>query len=338
LEVIPMPMRAVRFPSDLLPLGKTLVETFQYPENPEWSVQPDEEEDISQTVRGLRRIWPLIRVLQLLSPPLRDLLRGFVWEEAGQLAAAVLIQRIGSTHNWVVATVGVLPAYRRRGLARTLLQRTLEYLRVRGAKRAVLGVIDRNVPAYSLYQSLGFTHYSSMVELDRKAADPGTVPTLPGEYREERLARSDWRTRYELDRRIQPEEVQRFVPVEKGRYRHPLPARILRPIMRLVEGKKDTERLIRREGDGKLVGWYGYQICNRNRGTCGIRVRLDPDHAELAPYMVGTALAAVAEANPGRRVQLFAPRWMTGVQAAAERFGLRQRLEYHELGLSFDDA
>jgi len=333
-----MPMRPIRFPGDLLPMGDMLVETFQYPENPEWSIQTDEAEDIAQTVRGLKRMWPLIRILQVLSPPLRDLLRGFLWEEEDRLAAAVLVQRMGSTRNWGVGVVGVLPEFRRRGLARRLLERVLSYLRKRDADRVILSVIDRNVPAYSLYSSLGFTHYSSTAEYDQMLQRPEDVPTLPGGYSELRLRRSQWRTRFALDAQITPDDVRRFAPIEEGRYRRPLPARLLGPVMTFAEGKKEIDRIVRLTGNGVVIARYGYRLCRRKKGTCSLWIRLDPEHAQLAPYIVGTALHALAKANPGRRVQLFVPRWMTGVREAAERFGFRQRLEYHDLGLILSEA
>ena len=41
-----MTIRALSLPKDLLPLENMLVRTFQYPENPEWSIQADEEDGI----------------------------------------------------------------------------------------------------------------------------------------------------------------------------------------------------------------------------------------------------------------------------------------------------
>jgi ribosomal protein S18 acetylase RimI-like enzyme len=309
------------------------VETFQYPENPEWSVQPDEAEDITQTVRSLKRMWPLLRILQVLSPQVRDMLRGYLWEEQGHLAAAVLVQRIGSTPNWVVGTVGVLPSFRRRGLARILLTQSLDYIRGRNGRRVVLGVIDRNVPAYSLYRSLGFAHFGGTVEYDQEATDPGEPPRLPAGYENSKLARSDWRTRFELDQRITPDEERQYVPVEKGRYRQPLPVRLISPISSWLQGKQERDFVIRSKTSGDAVGRYGYRICRRAKGVCSVRAKIDPAHPELAAYAVGMALRAVAEANPKRRVQFFAERWQPALAEAAEAYGFAKRVEYHELGL-----
>ena len=68
-----------------MPVVEMIVDSFQYPENPAWSVQTDEAEQLVDGMRNVARIWPLIRVIQLFSPPMRDLLQGYLWEEDGQI-------------------------------------------------------------------------------------------------------------------------------------------------------------------------------------------------------------------------------------------------------------
>lgn len=51
---------------------------------------------------------------------------------------------------------GVVPAHRRRGLARALMLQSIELLRARGCTSYVLEVIDSNVRAAELYRALGF--------------------------------------------------------------------------------------------------------------------------------------------------------------------------------------
>ena len=64
-----------------------------------------------------------------------------------------------------------------------------------------------------------------------------------------------------------------------------------------------------------------------------MRARLDPAHAELAPYLVGTLLHEVTTRSPGFRVDLPVPRWMESVAAAAEEQGLNRRMEYLMMGM-----
>lgn len=187
-----MTIRALKLPGDLLPFAEMLMQAFQYPENPEWSIQDDEEEDITREIKSLRRMWPLIRVAQWVSKPVRDMFRGFVWEEDGRMGAVVIAQRRGSSNTWGIGTVGVLPEYRRRGLARQLLTKTLDVIRQRGGTHVMLGVIDKNVPAYSLYRSLGFEHYSSQIEYSLTPEGKVEQVPRPSSYSESTLGRFDW--------------------------------------------------------------------------------------------------------------------------------------------------
>jgi len=282
-----MEIRPIRLPHDLSTLGGMICDTFQYPENPEWSVQTDEKEQIANAIRSFRRIWPLAFVMGVLSPPLRDMFRGYVAIEDGKVVGVTLIQRHGTTKAWVVGTVGVLPEYRRRGLARATLERALEMMKKRGAEKTWLGVINGNTPAQRLYESLGFEVYDATV--DYTLTDPSlpSVPELPNGYSISRLPRFEWRTRFEFEQRITPDEVRLYEPVEKGRFRQPLTVRILFPLVNLIQRMKEEAFVVRRTGDGKVVARCGYQASLRGKGVNSISVRLDPEHPELAAHLVG---------------------------------------------------
>ena len=51
---------------------------------------------------------------------------------------------------------GVAPTHRRRGLARELMERSIELLRERGCREYVLEVLEENVKAVELYGGMGF--------------------------------------------------------------------------------------------------------------------------------------------------------------------------------------
>ncbi len=331
-----MPIRPIRLPGDLLSLLDMLPKTFQYPGNPEWSLRQDEMEDIIRMIRSLRRLWPLVRILRLFSPALRDLFRGFIWEEDGQIAGAVMTQRHGTTDLWEVGLVGVLPEYRRRGIARRLLTRSLEDLRERGAEKASLGVIDKNVPAYSLYTSLGFEHYGGVAEFETNATDALDVSALPAGYVKEPVKRSkSWRVRYELDKRINPPALTRYEPVVLGRYRPPLLLRPILPLLHLLQRREQKLIRLRRTCDGQVAALARYDVPKREGGVNSIRVVLDPECPELADYLVGYHLERAIARGSGRRVDLFVPDWMSHVIEAAKRSGFAKRLHYHSLGMSF---
>ena len=59
-----------------------------------------------------------------------------------------------------ILDIAVDPEYRRRGIGRTLLNGILEVIMSKGADSVFLDVRRSNVPAISLYSSLGFTVYT----------------------------------------------------------------------------------------------------------------------------------------------------------------------------------
>jgi ribosomal protein S18 acetylase RimI-like enzyme len=208
-----MPIRPIQLPSDFAALSDIIFASFHYPKNEAWSVQSDEKEQLVDMIMNLARLWPLIRGIQLLSPSLRDLLVGYICEQDGKPVGTTIISRRGSTDVWVIGTVAVMPEARRKGIARQLVEAGIELIRNIGGKKVLLSVIDGNVPAYSLYENLGFENYSRTVEF--QWTPEGTPPEtqLPPGYQLFPQDRFDWQPSYELDKRITPENLQRYNPV-----------------------------------------------------------------------------------------------------------------------------
>lgn len=94
-------------------------------------------------------------------------------EEVGTSRAR--IDRLGGAPFGYVGTVGVLPAYRRRGIARALVLLTLGYLREVDMPGATLFVETGNSSARRLYSSMGWRpiyrsdHYSKSISPESKA-------------------------------------------------------------------------------------------------------------------------------------------------------------------------
>lgn len=328
-----MTLRLMRWPGDIMPVVEMIVESFQYPENEAWSVQTDEKEQLVDGMRNVARIWPLVRLIQAVSPPTRDLLRGYLWEDDGRIVGITIVQRRGSTDLWVVGTVGVLPGYRRRGLARKLLEAALELMRERGATKVTLGVIDGNLPAYTLYKDMGFERYSGIVDFDASFEEPVAAPMLPDGYQRTPLSPHDWQPRFELENRITPGAMLRYDPVLEGRFKRPLGMRLLYPILQRAQGFREQDFTIRTAGDGRLVARGGYTLPTRGKGVNNLRARLDPAHAELAPYLVGALLHEATTLSPGHRIEFAIHQWMESVVAAAEAHGLHRRVEYLLMGM-----
>jgi ribosomal protein S18 acetylase RimI-like enzyme len=328
-----MPIRPLRFPEDLIPAADMVTKAFQYPDHPEWGIEPDEQEQLVGMIRRMRKAWPVIHLVQLFSPALRDFIRGFVWEEGGAIVGIAMAQREGTTSMWYISAVGVLPEFRGRGIARQLVQATLDMMRERGATRVRLGVIDGNTPAQTLYNSLGLTAYGGSTRYALTPEAPVDRPELPPGYDEEQLREFDWRTRYEFDRRIVPTDIQAFEPITPARYREPLLMRVFAVLFRFVGDSREADLILRRSSDGVVVARAGSSIVKRGKGMNSIRVRLDPAHPDLAPYLVRRTLGQVLAKSPTLRVEVFVPTWMPSVTSEAEALGFVRRTSNRAMGM-----
>jgi ribosomal protein S18 acetylase RimI-like enzyme len=85
-------------------------------------------------------------------------LTGFVWEEDGQIVgnASVIPFRERGKPIYLIANVATHPAYRRRGIARALTRRAMQYGWEKKAAALWLHVREDNPAALHLYQELGF--------------------------------------------------------------------------------------------------------------------------------------------------------------------------------------
>lgn len=83
-----------------------------------------------------------------------DHFRGYVAETEGKVIAYVGISVVFDTAD--VLLVAVVEEYRRRGVAKTLLNRSLASARENGAERAMLEVDVKNTAAIACYLGSGF--------------------------------------------------------------------------------------------------------------------------------------------------------------------------------------
>jgi GNAT superfamily N-acetyltransferase len=93
------------------------------------------------------------------------------WDLVGMALLAIRGGR-----GWI-SGVGVLPAWRRQGVGRRMMEWLLEQARHTGLRQVTLEVISENKPARELYCSLGFSERRELLTWQRPAtADPLPVP------------------------------------------------------------------------------------------------------------------------------------------------------------------
>lgn len=331
-----MSIRENQFPQDLTMLGDLLTESFQYPDNPEWSVQSDELEELSDSIKAIRKIWPLIRFGQLFSPQMRDILQGYLWEEEDQVAGIVLVDRRGSSDSWMVSTVATHPDYRRRGIAHKLVSTSIDLIKERGGERATLDVIAKNLPAYKLYESLGFEHFTSMLDLTYEQDQVIEAPELPEGYRLEETSAFDWERRVELSKRITPNAIQEFEPIDSARFRQPGFVRMIAPLLSKMQNIKQEIFYIYHHEE--LVGRANYGARTNAVGRHGIGLLIDPspEHAALAEPLLCWLMHKLQGYSSAHKIEMGLAAWNSNLIEAAYELGFEKRVEYHRLGMKLD--
>ena len=180
---------------------------------------------------------------------------GYVWIEDGRLVGNVSVYPAnwpaGLGPAWIIANVGVHPDYRRRGIARRLMNASMDLIRERKGRHAVLQVDANNTAAQRLYEQLGFVTERGWTQWRR-----GSLSALP-----ERRARHDvhitrrrgreWREEYRLAQRVRPPErggLGWLEPLHERHFRTSLLGRILGGF-----GLRSQERLVIRDETGELA-------------------------------------------------------------------------------------
>jgi hypothetical protein len=163
---------------------------------------------------------------------------------------------------------------------------------------------------------------------------------LPAGYQARELPRAEWQPRYELARRVIPQEVQVFRPVQKSDYHPPV---LVRALMRLIDRFSGIARKgyavyqTAGEAAGEApVAVARYIARTKAGGINTVSILLDPAHPELAPYLVSTIARQATERSPGRRARFGQFNWGQAVIDAALQMGFTTQKEGHEMGLVLD--
>jgi ribosomal protein S18 acetylase RimI-like enzyme len=240
----------------------------------------DDEARLGQSFRAelqsALKVLPLNLILGRISDTFRHTFDGFVYEEQGRIVALVNILRAGlNKKRWEIGNVATHPEYRGKGLARQLVKRAIEHAREHGAEMCELDVRDDNLPAYKLYESLGFIHYDSNIDLKLETLQTVQTLPMPG-FSLRPMKFADWQPRYDLALRETPPAVQEFLPINISDYRVTPIERVMQPIAMGLQ-KIDSHRWAA-EKEGTLVGYISLAARRSPKVSHYLTLRVDPHY------------------------------------------------------------
>lgn len=227
----------------------------------------------------MKALMPFFKILGIFSKNFKHIFDGFVYENhQGKIISTV---NIGFSGNyWEIAMVATQPEYRRKGLAKKLIIKSIDHAKKYDAKLCVLEVLEENEPAYKLYEKLGFHHFDTKhkLKLEKLEHIPNADRLLPEGYRIE-VRKQDNRTgkkMYLLEERITPKEILEYLPVNKIKYQKSFLMRLLRPFVKLLVKVKSHRWNI--YFDNELVGIL-YASAGKKEKDCNIiELLIDPKH------------------------------------------------------------
>ncbi|MCB0078478.1 MAG: GNAT family N-acetyltransferase [Anaerolineales bacterium] len=156
---------------------------------------------IMRDLRMMHTLRPLMWMVNSIAPDNYDFLGGYVWEEEGRIVGNLSLSPL-SDGDMIVANVAVSAPYRRRGIARALMNAAIAQAQRRHVHRIWLQVNEQNRAAIALYDSLNFRYRDTVVEMQAEQPDPATLP-VPRGVRLVAPINERWHEAYELSRRAQ---------------------------------------------------------------------------------------------------------------------------------------
>lgn len=286
-----------------------------------------------QEMRALSRMGPLLHVMALGDRMLQGIGQGFVWEDGGRIVGNVTLfpadypRELGRVI--VIANVAVAPEYRRRGIARRLMEAGLEAVQAGGGTAVILQVDGSNASARQLYYSMGFRSErtwhtwfrSSHLNAPPRLMHRPDITLRPGNL---------WQAEYALAQRIFPAERgglgwQR--PLHRREFHRPLSAEVLGLL-----GGANTERWIVREG--QAVRGSLWARTKFGGGSIQLTMLVPPEeHAALAEPLMNYALRRLVGGYRGLTIEHPTDDAATSALLECQRFTVRRTLEHMRLEL-----
>lgn len=160
-----------------------------------------------QMVREMRAFghagWLGYQLSRLMLPPAAHP-RGFVWQEQrGIVGNAGLLPVEGYPQRWVLANVAVHPEWRRRGIARALVEASLTEAERLGARKVILQVAQAKREVQTLYADLGFVSTSARTLWTRAPHLP--TPDDPAPPPLQARVPAEWEAQWSFLRQLYPE-------------------------------------------------------------------------------------------------------------------------------------
>ena len=174
-----------------------------------------------------------------------------MWEENGRIVGNVTVLTTEMPGRFLVVNVAVHPEFRRRGIARLLMQQVENLVRQRQGNQILLQVVKQNYAAIELYNALHYTTIGSMTHWTASASRLRrlelNLDTVGPPIRE--LKRHEWKAAYALDQQALHADLHWPEQLKQDAYKNGLWVKV----MNFLNGRH-AEAWVAISGKTQLVG------------------------------------------------------------------------------------
>ncbi|KXK23653.1 MAG: GCN5-related N-acetyltransferase [Chloroflexi bacterium OLB15] len=230
-------------------------------------------------MRALSRFGSGVNLLSGVNDLVLGIGLGYVWVEDGKLIGNVSIYPSNlPSHlprSWVIANVAVHPDFRGRGIARNLMEASLEAIGKRGD--ILLQVEERNDIARHLYDSLDFRDEGTFTIWKRPASTRKPLPSEQQIYITRRT-RSEWKEEFALAQRSRAigNGIGWLRPMDAYYFHKPL----LKALLDVLSLRSDERLIIRSQKDRNLLASLWVERAFGST-TTQLTLLVDEDYAAL---------------------------------------------------------
>jgi ribosomal protein S18 acetylase RimI-like enzyme len=219
--------------------------------------------------------------------------QGYVWVEDERIVGNVSVYPAGLPrqfgNTWLIANVSVHPDYQRRGIARRLMQASIDMIRLKGAQHAILQVDYDNAAALSLYDSMGFIRERAFTTWWRSAITATPAAMDNDETFITHPRPSDWQAEYALAEAQRPNAqggIGWLQPVHQGLFRQS----VLGSLSRMFS-LNSRERLIIRADDEASIAATLWIESGLAQSSTRLILMAQPDyHTPYAEVLLNSVL------------------------------------------------
>ena len=241
-------------------------------------------------MREMRWLGTLFGWMDWFSSPGQGFMPGYVWMEDGQIVGNVTVRKLSLLgRGWMIGNVAVAPQWRGHGIARQMMEASIELVRHNHGEWIALQVRTDNDIARGLYQKLGFVETGELVTFERRENER-TVWPAPITAQQARPARaSDMDPLYTLAQSFVPDSVRWAEPI----YRSLFDVSFERRVTDWISGERHVWRVI--EDPDRLRGAALLEIKSRQRWA-RLNLWVVPQYAgEIEDALIDSVLAELRQ-------------------------------------------